>query len=71
MKVEEGGELKYGSRTERKEVGRIYTYGAMFALTRQALINDDLDAFGTSARDWGRSAAELEADKLVAGGECR
>lgn len=65
LKVGESGEVKYGTRGEEKEVGKIDTYGRMFSISRQAIVNDDLDAFGRSARDWGRAAAETETDLLV------
>jgi len=42
--IPEGGEYKYGKRTESKEVVQLATYGKVFAITRQALINDDLSA---------------------------
>jgi hypothetical protein len=64
--VGEGGEVTYGSRSESKESFALLTYGKIFTLTRQAVINDDLNAFGDSATAWGRSAASREAD-LIAG----
>ncbi len=62
LEVGEAGNIKYGSRSESKEVGTVKTYARLFSVSRNALINDDLNAFGNSARDWGRSAAETEAD---------
>lgn len=65
-KVSESGEIKSTSRGEASESYAIDTYGSMFALSRKALINDDLGAF----RDWGnqagRAAAETEASLLLA-----
>lgn len=66
LEVGEAGQIKYGSRSESKEVGSVKTYARLFSISRNALINDDLDAFGNSARDWGKSAAETEAGLLVA-----
>lgn len=64
-KVSESGEIKSTSRGEAVESYAIDTYGSMFALSRKALINDDLGAF----RDWGeaagRAAAETEAGLLI------
>lgn len=62
----EGGELQYGSRSEVKEAFGLKTAGRLFAITREALINDDLNAFGDSAKWWGRAAANYEADELFA-----
>ena len=39
------GELKHGGLTEEKATNQLDTYGKMFALTRQMIINDDLGAF--------------------------
>lgn len=44
-KVKEGGKYKYGTITERKEDIRLETFGKMFCITRQAIINDDLNVF--------------------------
>ncbi|MGE4166279.1 MAG: head maturation protease, ClpP-related [Xanthobacteraceae bacterium] len=62
----EGGELKYGSRSEAKESFALKTAGRIFSLTREAIINDDLNAFADSSRAWGRAAASYEADTLAA-----
>lgn len=64
--VDEGGELSYGSRKENKESYNVKTFGKLFALTREALINDDLSAFADGARTWGMAAALCEADGLAA-----
>lgn len=61
----EGGELTHGSRFEAKETFALKTAGRIFTLTREAIINDDLNAFADSARFWGRSAAGYEADALA------
>lgn len=65
-KVSESGEIKHTSRGEASESYALDTYAAQFAISRKALINDDLGAF----RDWsqtaGRMAAETEANLLLA-----
>jgi hypothetical protein len=65
QKVSEAGEIKSTSRGEAASSYKLDTYGSIFAISRQALINDDLGAF----RDWsvvaGRAAAEMEANVLV------
>lgn len=64
-KVAENGEIKSVSRDEAKETFSLETYGSIFSLTRQALINDDLGAFGEFATTAGKAAAETEAEILV------
>jgi HK97 family phage prohead protease len=64
-KVNEHGEYTYGTPTEAKESYSLSTYGRIFAITRQALINDDLDAFASVISRFGVSAAEREATQLV------
>jgi hypothetical protein len=43
--VPELGPYKYGEFGESKEVFRIYKFGKLFAVSREAIINDDLSAF--------------------------
>lgn len=62
--IPEGGEYEYGSFSERKEVYQVKTYGRMFGITRQALINDDLGAFTDLPQAFGASARRLEADHV-------
>ena len=45
---------------------QLKTYGRLFAISRQALINDDLDALGNLPRGFGASAARPEADLTYA-----
>ncbi|KRB18643.1 ClpP-like prohead protease/major capsid protein fusion protein [Rhizobacter sp. Root16D2] len=54
--VPEGGEYKYISIGERAETRVLGTYGEIFKITRQAVINDDLDAFTRIPRKMGRAA---------------
>lgn len=61
-KVLEHGEFTSGTIAEGKESFRLATYGKWFGLTRQALINDDLDAFGRLVTMFGQSARNLESD---------
>lgn len=64
-KVSESGEIKSTTRGETAESYALDTYATQFAISRKALINDDLGAF----RDWGatagRMAAETEANLLL------
>jgi phage major head subunit gpT-like protein len=59
-KVNEGGEFKYGSIGEGAEAYALATYGRIVAITRQAIINDDLDAFSRVPMNIGAAAAYLE-----------
>ncbi|UPK25941.1 prohead protease/major capsid protein fusion protein [Bradyrhizobium sp. 195] len=63
--VKEGGEVTHGARSEAKESFKLKTYAKIFALSRQAIINDDLGAFADSNAAFGRAAAQTEADVLV------
>jgi hypothetical protein len=65
QKVNEGGEVKYGSRAEAKESFRVETFARIFSLSRQAIINDDLQAFADISAAYGRAAAECEASGLA------
>ena len=64
QEVTEAGEIKSTTRGEAAESYALKTYGSTFALSRKAMINDDLGAL----RDWGiaagRAAAETEAAAL-------
>lgn len=62
LKVSEGGEFKRGSIAESKESYRIETYGRVVAITRQVLINDDLEAFTRIPAMYGTAIATLESD---------
>ena len=61
-KVLESGEFQYGTIGEAKEVYALATYGRIISITRQVLINDDLDAFTRVPSAFGASAADLESD---------
>ncbi|OWV79571.1 hypothetical protein ATY77_26655 [Rhizobium sp. R634] len=61
-KVNEHGEFKRGTIAEGKESYKIATYGKIVAITRQVLINDDLDAFARLPSAFGTQAAQLESD---------
>jgi HK97 family phage prohead protease len=64
--VGEGGELKAGTFSESKEPMSIASYGKTFALSFQAIANDDLGAFNQVAGDLATAAA-LTANDLVIG----
>ena len=62
LEVGESGEFKRGTLGESKESYRVKTYGRVVAITRQVLINDDLDAFTRIPAMYGNSIAQLESD---------
>jgi hypothetical protein len=62
LEVQEHGEYTFGTITEAKESVQLKTYGRMFGITRQALINDDLNAFGEVPAAFGRKARDIESD---------
>ena len=60
--VTEHGEYKRVTMSDAKESYALKTYGAVFAVTRQVLINDDLDAFTRMPQKFGASAARTESN---------
>lgn len=65
-KVGEGAEYKYITVGERREQRVLATYGERFAITRQAIINDDVDAFSRLPRKMGRAAIRTVGDLAYA-----
>jgi hypothetical protein len=65
QKVSESGEFKMGGFIDTAESYAIDSYGKVFAISRKALINDDLGAFGDVTRRLGMAAAEFERQFLV------
>jgi hypothetical protein len=65
LKILPGAEYKSGKMLDARESYSIATYGVIFGITRQALINDDLGAFMDLAARYGQAAAELEAQTLA------
>ncbi|GLK54345.1 HK97 family phage prohead protease [Methylopila capsulata] len=63
-KVSESGELGHVTRSEAVESYALDTYGALFTISRKALINDDLGAFNDWASAAGQAAAQTEAALL-------
>ncbi|MBY5562173.1 HK97 family phage prohead protease [Rhizobium leguminosarum] len=58
----ENGEFKRGTIGEGKEIYRLATYGKIISISRQVLINDDIDAFSRLPSAFGMQAAQLESD---------
>lgn len=63
-KVNEHGEFKYGKLTDSKEQFKLDTYGKIISITRQAIINDDLNGFARLSQLFGTAAANLESDLM-------
>ncbi|ATC34101.1 peptidase [Caulobacter vibrioides] len=64
--VPEGGQFKMGTIGEGKEVYALATYGRIFTISRQVLINDDVDAFTRIPTMFGRACADFESDAAYA-----
>ena len=60
--IPESGEYTHGSFGERAEPIKLATYGKLFSISRQAIINDDLNAFTDIPRKMGRAAARTVGD---------
>jgi hypothetical protein len=60
LQTNEHGEFKYGTMTDGAETYAVVTYGRIVALTRQAIINDDLRGFDRLVSAFGASARRLE-----------
>lgn len=64
LRTNEHGEFKYGTLSDGAEKYSVVTYGRIVALTRQAIINDDLRGFDRLIQAFGNSASRLE-NRLV------
>lgn len=60
--VRPGAEYKYVTFGERAEVYALATYGEVFGIDRQTVINDDVDAFSAIPRKMGRAARRTVGD---------
>ncbi|MFN3130572.1 prohead protease/major capsid protein fusion protein [Roseibium sp.] len=63
--VNEHGEFKYAKLKESGITWGLRTFGRIFSLTRQAVINDDLSAFEGLGRVFSNTIKNLEATALV------
>lgn len=64
-KVTESGEIKATTRSEAAESYKIESYGRIFSLSFQAIVNDDLGAFADWSRQAGKMAALTENKVLI------
>lgn len=60
--IPEHGEYKHGSFGEAKESVKIAKYGKLAAITREAIINDDMGAIADTPRKMGLAAARKIGD---------
>ncbi len=65
-KVLEGAEYKYVTCGDRGAPIALATYGGLFGITRQAIINDDLSAFSAVPSNLGRAASRTIGDLVYA-----
>lgn len=61
--IGEGGEIQYGTLSDNKEAVSVKPYGKAIRISRQMLVNDDLDALAQVLADRGRAVAHHE-DKV-------
>ena len=60
--VNEDGEFTYGSFQDEGQTIQLATYGKLFSISRQAIINDDLNAFTRIPAGMGRAASRTVGD---------
>lgn len=65
-KVREGAEYQYVSTDDRAAPIVLATYGGLFSISRQAIINDDLSAFNEVPARMGRAASRTIGDLVYA-----
>ena len=66
LKVPEGGEYKYGTFSDLSQSIQLATYGRLFSITRQAIINDALGMFDDVGVKMGQSAKRTIANAVYA-----
>ena len=64
--VPEGAEYTYATLSDRGETAQIATYGKLFSITRQAIINDDLNAFTRIPASMARAARRTVGNLVYA-----
>lgn len=60
--IPEDGEYKRGSESEQKEQYQVVTFGKLFSISRQGIINDDLGLLTDKPRSMGEAAARKVGD---------
>ena len=64
-KIGEGGEYQYGTVGDRGEPIQLVTFGKLFGLSRQLIINDDLGALMDAPRKVGQAARRTIGIEVV------
>ena len=64
--VAENGEYKHGEMTDNREYIQASKYGKLFAITREVIVNDDLNALNRIPMEMGRSAQRKIGDLVYA-----
>lgn len=62
IRKNEHGEFQRGTIGEAKESYALVTYGRVFGITREVVVNDDLGAFTRMPAQFGAQAAQKESD---------
>ncbi|WP_252497867.1 ClpP-like prohead protease/major capsid protein fusion protein [Escherichia coli] len=65
-KVLPGSEYKYASTSDRSEPIALATYGELFSIDRQAIINDDMSALTSIPQQMGAAASRTVGDLVYA-----
>lgn len=60
--IRDGSEYRAGKFLDRSERMTLATFGKLFRLTRQAIVNDNLDEFAKVPRKMGRAASRMVGD---------
>lgn len=66
VEIPEGAEYKYGTIGDRGETIQLATYGRLFSITRQTVINDDMDAITKVPMRMGRAAVRTVGNLVYA-----
>lgn len=64
--VAENGEYKHGSMTDNREYIQASKYGKLFAITREVIVNDDVNALTRIPGEMGRAANRKIGDLVYA-----
>jgi len=59
LEIPEGSEYKYGTIGDRGVMAQLATFGSLFSISRQGIINDDLRMFTRIPQSMGRAAPRL------------
>ena len=62
LEVKENAEYKHLQQSDTREQATLVTYGGLFGISRQAIINDDLNAFTRTPQLMGLAAARKVGD---------